>query len=223
MGKLLFTYGVYFGLVGRDVGMYIIETIFIGPGFTPESKFLLSIRAINNVRLISFLPSVSVRSICGLCSESLNEQPTCTTHAIMFFFHKRCLRRWCMVRKKTTCYTVCRKKADFQLPNRNPWEVPDSFLQWYHIFLQWAVAYSPTLIALMHRIAMIALTEMLFQKVLWNTTLPSVLFFQVQNVHWLISWLNWINKRHDKNIKKLCISIYYWNVDYAQITIEMLF
>ena len=55
---------MYFGLVGRDVGVYIIETIALGAGFTPESKFLLSIHATNNisperVRLVYLWPMLT--------------------------------------------------------------------------------------------------------------------------------------------------------------------
>ena len=162
VGAYAFTYGVYFGLIGRDVGMYITETITLGPGFTPESKFLLSIRTINNARLITFLPSVSIWYICGLCSHPLNEQPTCNI-SCNHVFHERCLRGWYMVVKKTTCPNcpICRKKVDFQLPNRFPWPiVPDSHLQVYHSILHWAFVYSPIVVT------MVTFTDMLLKKFL---------------------------------------------------------
>ena len=156
MGTMLFFYGVYFGLVGRDVAMHITETIALGPGFyTPESKFLLPTLAIHHPHGHT---NTSL-SICCLCSHSLNGNESTCTISCNHMFHERCLRGWCMVGKKTTC-PVCREKVDFHLPDRNPWEVPDSFLQGYHDFLHWAVVYFPILIA------MLALSDMLLKKIL---------------------------------------------------------
>lgn len=133
LGSLLWFYGVYFGLLARDLAMHITDTIFVHPCFSsPDLPF--PDRAADSTR-------------CSLCGHYLHVETQCTI-SCEHTFHESCIRGWCMLGKKSTC-PQCREKVDYQLDESNPWETPDSVLHIYHELLHWAVIYFPILLGVL--------------------------------------------------------------------------
>lgn len=132
-GSLLWFYGIYFGLLARDLAIHITHTISVRPGFSSTKQF--------------FPDRVADPTLCSLCGHFLHIRTQCRL-SCDHIFHESCIRGWCMLGKKSTC-PQCREKVDYQLTERNPWETPDSVLQIYHEFLHWAVVYFPILLGIL--------------------------------------------------------------------------
>lgn len=107
-GVLLIFYGLYFGVLWRDVAELCADRIATAFLFTGD------------------LPQQVVFNVCSLCRSSLSENGiaiekshTLTCHHV---FHESCIRGWTIVGKKDLC-PVCKEKVDLtaMFPRGNPW------------------------------------------------------------------------------------------------------
>mmetsp|Transcript_7795 Transcript_7795/g.10387 ORF Transcript_7795/g.10387 Transcript_7795/m.10387 type:complete len:340 (+) Transcript_7795:126-1145(+) len=157
-GTMLF-YGLYFGLLGRDVAEVCAECISSTLGYTRRSREGHS-------------PSPSEMTICALCGEDLpsvdgmedgggyketaskNTPPR--SHEKMFkldcghCFHESCIRGWTIVGKKDTC-PHCLEKVELRsLLSSSPWLKQS--LVWINLLdaLRYLIVWNPLFLVLAH-------------------------------------------------------------------------
>ncbi|KAI9502786.1 RING finger protein [Coemansia spiralis] len=129
-------YGLYFGLMSRDLVTLCTDKIAATLGYSVVSNRL---------------PTKSLpREVCCICgdmstSNAPNRQTTAVsepTHALGcgHEFHASCIRGWCVIGKKDIC-PFCREKVDLQEFSHNPWDKQELFyvtaLEYMRFFVSW--------------------------------------------------------------------------------------
>ena len=154
-GLLLF-YGLYFGVLGRDLAEVCTDSMASQLGYYNKSG----------------LPNRQLEaSICAICGNSLVEQKTGKSMEMVVkdgseldeipldgemndlqftetasklncghVFHEFCIRGWCMVGKKETC-PYCAERVDLKRLFPSPWERPHvlygQLLDWIRYLVAW--------------------------------------------------------------------------------------
>ncbi|XP_032682791.1 RING finger protein 121 isoform X2 [Odontomachus brunneus] len=142
-GILFLFYGLYFGVLGRDVAEICADSMASHIGYyTPDS---MPTRALE--------PNVC--AVCGnkiLVSEH-EEGVIENTYKLNceHVFHEFCIRGWCIVGKKQTC-PYCKEKVDLKKMFRNPWQRPHMLYSYLLDWLRWLVAWQPLILCLVQGI-----------------------------------------------------------------------
>ncbi|VVC90149.1 unnamed protein product [Leptidea sinapis] len=143
LALLLLFYGLYFGVLGRDVAEYCSERIAATLGYyTTEG-----------------IPTRQLESdLCAVCGNrllvSVHEEGVLeNTYKLTcgHVFHEFCIRGWCMVGKKQTC-PYCKEKVDLKLMFTNPWDRPHMLYGQLLDWIRWLIALQPLVLLFVHLI-----------------------------------------------------------------------
>lgn len=129
---LIVFYGIYFGVVGRDMAELCSDKMASRIGYTSSTG--LPGRQLEN-------------DVCAICSNKLmvkdgEEGVIENTYKLNcdHLFHEFCIRGWCIVGKKQTC-PYCKEKVDLKKMFPSPWERPHvifgSLLDWVRYLVTW--------------------------------------------------------------------------------------
>ncbi|KAJ1901158.1 hypothetical protein LPJ66_000977 [Kickxella alabastrina] len=127
-------YGLYFGLMSRDLVTLCSDNIAAALGYSGGEHNL---------------PTKSLpREVCCVCGDGLGERDGAAaavkepTHVLGcgHEFHATCIRGWCVVGKRDVC-PFCREKVDLEPFKRNPWDKQELFyvtaLEYMRFFVSW--------------------------------------------------------------------------------------
>ncbi|GBL96764.1 RING finger protein 121 [Araneus ventricosus] len=135
-GIMCLFYGLYYGVLGRDVADIITDKMAAKIGYYTES-------GIPNRQLEP--------NICCVCGNPILVQDNSNAIVEKTFnlscghtFHEFCIRGWCIVGKKQTC-PYCKEKVDLKRMCRNPWEKPHVFYGSFLDFVRYLVAWQPVI------------------------------------------------------------------------------
>ncbi|CAF4763878.1 unnamed protein product [Pieris macdunnoughi] len=136
-------YGLYFGVLGRDVAEYCSERMASSVGYyTAEG-----------------IPTRQLdQNVCAVCGNRLlvniNEEGVLeNTYKLPcgHVFHEFCIRGWCIVGKKETC-PYCKEKVDLKTMFANPWDRPHILYAQMLDWIRWLVAWQPLVLFLVQGI-----------------------------------------------------------------------
>lgn len=133
-GFLLVFYGLYLGVLGRDVSEIVSDKMASHVGYySPQG-----------------MPTRHLEdNVCAVCGNKLlvsekeegiieNTYKLSCNHV----FHEFCIRGWCIVGKKQTC-PYCKEKVDLKRMFCNPWEKPHLLYGKLLDWVRWLVAWQP--------------------------------------------------------------------------------
>uniref|UniRef100_V5IC84 Putative ring finger protein n=1 Tax=Ixodes ricinus TaxID=34613 RepID=V5IC84_IXORI len=137
IGLLLLFYGLYYGLLGRDISEIITDRMACTIGYyTPTG-----------VPVRHLEPNV-----CAVCGNKIlvmdnAEAIVEETYKLPcgHLFHEFCIRGWCIVGKKQTC-PYCKEKVDLKRIFCNPWEKPHILYGNFLDFIRYLVVWQPMII-----------------------------------------------------------------------------
>jgi RING finger protein 121 len=141
IGLYLVFYGVYFGVIGRDLAELCSERMATVIGFTGK-KDEIPTRGINE-------------RLCGICNgplASIRETEANSFHDEIYTlscdhrFHEGCIRGWIIVGKKETC-PYCSEKVTYKTSLlKNPWETQS--IMWGRILdaVRYLVVWNPLIL-----------------------------------------------------------------------------
>lgn len=142
-GILFLFYGLYFGVLGRDVAEICADAMashigYYAPGSMPTRTLEPNVCAVcGNKLLVSEHEEGVIENTYKLTCEHV--------------FHEFCIRGWCIVGKKQTC-PYCKEKVDLKKMFRNPWQRPHVLFGQLLDWLRWLVAWQPLILFLVHGI-----------------------------------------------------------------------
>jgi len=128
---LLLFYGVYFGVITKDIADMCTDRMASTIGFFSEDG--MPLRHLE-------------KTTCGICGElnvgkDENNEPE-KQHLLPcgHMFHEFCIRGWVIVGKKQTC-PACKEKVDLKQFSSTPWErvyiMYSGFLDWCRFMVCW--------------------------------------------------------------------------------------
>jgi len=129
---LLMFYGIYYGVLGRDVAEICTDSMASKIGYYTETG----------------IPKRALEAnTCSICTNKImildnNESIFESTFTLPcgHIFHEFCIRGWCIVGKKQTC-PYCKEKVDLKRLFPNPWQKPHmlygNLLDWVRYLLAW--------------------------------------------------------------------------------------
>jgi RING finger protein 121 len=161
---MLLFYGIYYGVLGRDLAEICSDTMAVKIGELKliKSLYLASDQLLRTADIIFTLlhltgyyskegfPSKTPDSnICAICGNQLlvsSEEEGVIEDTFKLscghVFHEFCIRGWCIVGKKQTC-PFCNEKVDLKRMVNNFWERPHllygQLLDWGKYGIQWSV------------------------------------------------------------------------------------
>ncbi|XP_042902567.1 E3 ubiquitin ligase Rnf121 [Parasteatoda tepidariorum] len=138
-GLICIFYGLYYGVLGRDISEIITDKMAASIGYYTTSG----------------IPDRQLESnICAVCANIILVQDNSNAIVEKTFtltcghtFHEFCIRGWCIVGKKQTC-PYCKEKVDLKRMFRNPWEKPHVFYGSLLDFIRYLVAWQPLIFIL---------------------------------------------------------------------------
>ncbi|XP_050580591.1 RING finger protein 121 isoform X1 [Bombus affinis] len=142
-GLLLLFYGLYFGVLGRDVAEICADKMashigYYVPGHMPTRTLEPGVCAVcGNRLLVSENETGVIENTYKLSCEHV--------------FHEFCIRGWCIVGKKQTC-PYCKEKVDLKKMFYNPWERPHVLYGQLLDWIRWLVAWQPLILFLVQGI-----------------------------------------------------------------------
>ncbi|XP_018580148.1 RING finger protein 121 [Anoplophora glabripennis] len=142
-GLLFVFYGLYYGVLGRDISEICADKMAAHIGYySPQG---ISTRSLDP-------------SVCAVCGNKLlvneNEEGVIeNTYKLSceHVFHEFCIRGWCIVGKKQTC-PYCKEKVDLKKMFSNPWEKPHVLFGQLLDWIRWLVAWQPMVLFLVQGI-----------------------------------------------------------------------
>ncbi|PZC73741.1 E3 ubiquitin ligase Rnf121 [Helicoverpa armigera] len=136
---MLLFYGLYFGVLGRDVAEYCTDKMAASIGYYTQEG--MPTRQLDT----------NVCAVCGnqllvdVDAEGLIENTYKLTCGHVF--HEFCIRGWCIVGKKQTC-PYCKEKVDLKRMFTNPWDRPHILYGQLLDWIRWLVAWQPLILFL---------------------------------------------------------------------------
>lgn len=138
VGLLCLFYGLYYGVLGRDVAEIITDKMAATIGYYTTTG--VPVRQLE-------------ANVCAVCGNKILVQDNAEaiverTYKLScdHIFHEFCIRGWCIVGKKQTC-PYCKEKVDLKRMFCNPWEKPHVFYGSYLDFIRYLVAWQPMILA----------------------------------------------------------------------------
>ncbi|XP_034933622.1 RING finger protein 121 isoform X2 [Chelonus insularis] len=142
-GLLFLFYGLYFGVLGRDIAEICADKMashigYYAPGSMPTRTLDPGVCAVcGNKILVSEHEEGVIENTYKLSCEHV--------------FHEFCIRGWCIVGKKQTC-PYCKEKVDLKKMFCNPWERPHVLYGQLLDWIGWLVAWQPLILFLVQGI-----------------------------------------------------------------------
>ncbi|KAF5308283.1 hypothetical protein FQR65_LT06276 [Abscondita terminalis] len=142
-GLLFIFYGLYYGVLGRDISEICADKMASHIGYYTDQG----------------MPTRSLDpNVCAVCGNPLlvstteqgvleNSYKLSCNHT----FHEFCIRGWCIVGKKQTC-PYCKEKVDLKKMFCNPWEKPHVLFGQLLDWIRWLVAWQPMILFLVQGI-----------------------------------------------------------------------
>ncbi|XP_008209281.1 RING finger protein 121 isoform X1 [Nasonia vitripennis] len=142
-GLLFLFYGLYFGVLGRDVAEICADKMaahigYYNPGSMPTRTLDPNVCAVCGNKLLVSEHEEGVLE---------NTYKLSCNHV----FHEFCIRGWCIVGKKQIC-PYCKEKVDLKKMFHNPWEKPHVLYGQLLDWLRWLVAWQPVILFLVQGI-----------------------------------------------------------------------
>uniref|UniRef100_A0A6M2DN24 Putative ring-containing e3 ubiquitin ligase n=1 Tax=Xenopsylla cheopis TaxID=163159 RepID=A0A6M2DN24_XENCH len=144
VGFLFIFYGLYYGVLGRDIAEICADKIASKIGYYTKEG----------------IPTRQLeKNMCAVCGNYLIVE-TGDDNALIensyrlscgHVFHEFCIRGWCMVGKKQTC-PYCHEKVDLKNLFRNPWEKPHILYGQLLDWLRWLIAWQPLILSVVQGI-----------------------------------------------------------------------
>ncbi|XP_051170585.1 RING finger protein 121 isoform X2 [Leptopilina boulardi] len=136
-------YGLYFGVLGRDVAEICADKMASHVGYYTPGK----------------MPTRTLdKHVCAVCGNKLlisehEEGVIENTYKLSceHEFHEFCIRGWCIVGKKQIC-PYCKEKVDLKKMFCNPWERPHVLYGQLLDWIRWLVAWQPLILFLVRGI-----------------------------------------------------------------------
>ncbi|KAG8187189.1 hypothetical protein JTE90_020060 [Oedothorax gibbosus] len=135
-GLMCLFYGLYYGVLGRDISEIITDKMAAKIGYYTTTG----------------IPDRQLEpNICAVCGNAILVQDN--SNAIVektynlscgHTFHEFCIRGWCIVGKKQIC-PYCKEKVDLKRMFCNPWEKPHVFYGSLLDFIRYLVAWQPVI------------------------------------------------------------------------------
>ncbi|XP_076256166.1 E3 ubiquitin ligase Rnf121 [Rhynchophorus ferrugineus] len=131
---LFIFYGLYYGVLGRDISEICADKMASHIGYyTPQG-----------------IPTKNLDpNVCAICGNRLlvsaeEEGVLENTYELScgHVFHEFCIRGWCIVGKKQIC-PYCKEKVDLKKMFSNPWEKPHILFGHLLDWIRWLVAWQP--------------------------------------------------------------------------------
>ncbi|XP_017764616.1 PREDICTED: RING finger protein 121 isoform X1 [Eufriesea mexicana] len=140
---LLLFYGLYFGVLGRDIAEICADKMASHIGYYVPDH----------------MPTRTLEpGVCAICGNKLlvseNEHGIIeNTYKLSceHVFHEFCIRGWCIVGKKQTC-PYCKEKVDLKKMFCNQWERPHVLYGQLLDWIRWLVAWHPLILLLVEGI-----------------------------------------------------------------------
>ncbi|XP_071452861.1 E3 ubiquitin ligase Rnf121 isoform X1 [Hetaerina americana] len=143
VGFLLLFYGLYYGVLGRDLAEICADKMATHVGYYTAQG--MPTRHLEN-------------GVCAVCGNRLlvsedeegvleNTYKLSCNHE----FHEFCIRGWCIIGKKQTC-PYCKEKVDLKKMFCNPWEKPHMLYGQLLDWIRWLVAWQPLILFLVQGI-----------------------------------------------------------------------
>ncbi|XP_017786545.1 PREDICTED: RING finger protein 121 [Nicrophorus vespilloides] len=142
-GLLFVFYGLYYGVLGRDISEICADKMASHIGYYTSQG----------------MPTRNLEpGVCAVCGNKLfvsekeagvieNSYKLSCEHV----FHEFCIRGWCIVGKKQTC-PYCKEKVDLKKMFCNPWEKPHVLYGQLLDWIRWLVAWQPMILFLVQGI-----------------------------------------------------------------------
>lgn len=142
-GLLVMFYGLYFGVVSRDIAEVCSDTMAAHIGYYTQT-------GLPGKRLDPNICAVCGNQIIVTNNDDAIIENTCKLDCD-HIFHEFCIRGWCIVGKKQTC-PYCKEKVDLKRMFPSPWDRPHvmygNFLDW----IRYLVAWQPVIIMIVQGI-----------------------------------------------------------------------
>lgn len=157
-GFLLIFYGLYFGVLGRDLASLCASRMAATIGYSshdgrPPSNMLgNNTCAICNNPLYANLVQQFVADEAGNVRPAppKQEEEQVFTLTCGHAFHDFCIRGWLLIGKKSTCAYCCEKVNVSQTLIKTPWESVQAGVAWSALldFIRFSIVFYPAMIAL---------------------------------------------------------------------------
>jgi len=143
VGLLFAYYGLYYGVLGRDLSEICTDKLAVNIGYYHPRG----------------LPTRQLEeNICAICGHELivkadeeglleNSYKLPCHHV----FHEYCIRGWCIIGKKQTC-PYCKERVDLTRLFKNPWERPHLLYGQLLDWIRYLVAWQPLILGLVQGI-----------------------------------------------------------------------
>ncbi|XP_030747252.1 RING finger protein 121 [Sitophilus oryzae] len=140
---LFIFYGLYYGVLGRDVSEICADKMASHIGYYTAQG----------------MPTKNLHpNVCAICGNRLlvstdEEGVIENTYSLScgHVFHEFCIRGWCIVGKKQIC-PYCKEKVDLKKIFSNPWEKPHILFGNLLDMIRWLVAWQPMVLFLVQGI-----------------------------------------------------------------------
>ncbi|ORX54977.1 hypothetical protein DM01DRAFT_319030 [Hesseltinella vesiculosa] len=117
-GLLFLSYGLYFGVLGRDFVEICSDRMASTIGY--YSKDGLPQKHLNG-EICAVCGQATSASSVPLGQEQMFADDAVHQLACKHVFHEKCIRGWCLVGKKDIC-PYCKEKVDLKQFKKNPWD-----------------------------------------------------------------------------------------------------
>lgn len=142
-GTLFVFYGLYYGVLGRDISEICTDKMASQLGYYTKQG----------------IPTRNLDpNVCAVCGNKLlvqedEEGILENTYKLSceHVFHEYCIRGWCIIGKKQTC-PYCKEKVDLKKMFANPWDKPHVLYGQLLDWIRWLVAWQPMIIFLVQGI-----------------------------------------------------------------------
>lgn len=137
VGLLFLFYGVYYGVLSRDVSEAVTDRMACTIGYYTTTG--VPVRQLES----------NVCAVCGNKIHVLDNSDAIVEESYKLpcghIFHEFCIRGWCIVGKKQTC-PYCKEKVDLKRMFCSPWEKPHILYGNFLDFIRYLVVWQPVII-----------------------------------------------------------------------------
>ncbi|KAI7868926.1 hypothetical protein BDF14DRAFT_1880635 [Spinellus fusiger] len=120
-GILLLSYGLYFGVLGRDFVEICSDRMASTIGYYSKEGLPQKQLSTNICAVCGQLTSDDIGSLSDLPQKAAFVGDPVHHLACQHVFHEKCIRGWCLVGKKDIC-PYCKEKVDLKQFKKNPWD-----------------------------------------------------------------------------------------------------